>query len=162
MELIMRILAAAILVGLTAPLAGAADKDEVKAKEAAVAFLNAVKAKDLDLVMKTVDVPLLYEFDREGRLIEKSDELKKTMTAFLAKIEPEQVPSELGSAVDLPGLRKLFEGREESDRKMFERIETVTGRSGYAIYLKKQGGREAGALHVRIKDGKAVVVGIPH
>ena len=53
----MRTLAAALLLALAASTLSAADKDEDKAKEVTVAFLKAVKAKDLDAVMKTVDVP---------------------------------------------------------------------------------------------------------
>src|SRR5438067_5607220 len=72
----MRTLAAALLLALAASTLSAADKDEDKAKEVTAAFLKAVKAKDLDAVMKTVDVPFLSD-DKDGvKVIEKTEDLK--------------------------------------------------------------------------------------
>jgi hypothetical protein len=152
----MRLVAATLLLALAGSLAAAADKDEDRAKEAALAFLKAVKAKDLDAVMKTVDTPFLFE--GKGEPIAKADELRETMKSFFTSVEPDRVPTEVGKALDLPGIRKLVE--EKKDRKSLEGIEKVLGKTGYAVFLVRDG-KERGAVLVRLKDGKAAVVGIP-
>ena len=53
----MRLLAIATLIAFGASPVSAADKNEDKAKEAAVAFLKAVKSKDVDAVLKTRETP---------------------------------------------------------------------------------------------------------
>jgi hypothetical protein len=159
----MRLLATAIMLAIGGSILSAADKDEDKAKEAALAFLKAVKAKDLDAAMKTADVPFLTE-DKDGaKVIDKVDDLKGDLKEKFGKIkDAERIPSELGKVVDVTGVRKLFESRTEPvDKKALEQIEKVLGKSGYAVFLI-QDGKERGALLVRIKDGKAKVVGIPN
>jgi hypothetical protein len=151
----MRLLAVVLMIAIAGSLASAADKDEDKAKEAALAFLKAVKAKDLDAVMKTVDVPFLIEGNSET--IAKSDELKDAMKMFLTKVQPDKVPMELGKALDVPAVKKLL---DEKKAKQAEAIEKVLGDTGYAVFILKDG-KERGALFVRLKDGKAAVVGIP-
>src|SRR5262249_12716827 len=58
---VMRALAVALLVAFAAPApVSAADTDKDKAKEAALAFLKAVKKKDADAVMKTTAAPFVF------------------------------------------------------------------------------------------------------
>lgn len=155
----MRLLSAVLFACATAGLVYAtADKDEDKAKEAAVAFLKAVKAKDLDAVMKTVDVPYLSDDKGSVKLIEKTEDLKEALKPFLEKVQPDKVPSEVGKTLDLPAIRELL--AKKDDKKIIESIEKVLGKAGYAVFLV-QNGKERGAVLVRIKDGKAAVVGIP-
>ena len=96
----MRLLAVTTLLAFAAP-AAAADKDEDKAREAAVAFMKAVKAKDLDAVMKTVDVPFLFEDAREP--VTKPDDLKAGWEKALPKVKPEKLPSGVGMVMGVPG-----------------------------------------------------------
>ena len=153
----MRPLAVALLVALAAPVS-AADKDEEKAKEATLAFLKAVKAKDLDAVLKTVDVPFIL--DGKAEPITKSEELKDALKPFLEKVKPEKVPTELGALLDGPAFRKKFEGKEKEREKQLTDVEKVLGKTGYVVMLVKDG-QERGGILVRIKDGRAKVVGIP-
>src|SRR5262245_17011447 len=98
MRLFTAVLFACLAVGL---VSGAADKDEDKAKEAAVAFLKAVKAKDLDAVMKAVDVPYLND-DKDGlKVIEKTEDLKAAVKTLLEKVQPDKIPTEVGKALDV-------------------------------------------------------------
>jgi hypothetical protein len=151
----MRALTALLFVALAGSLAVAADKDEDKAKEAATAFLKALKTKDVDAVMKTVDVPFLFE----GKgVIEKTDDLKSSMKTITEKVEIDKIPTELGKMLDVAAIRKLFEKKD--DKKPLENIEKVLGKTGYAVFFVRDG-KERGAVLVRIKDDKAVVVGLP-
>jgi len=151
----MRLLLVAAALAVAAPQVCAADKDEDKAKEVSLAFLKAVKAKDLDAVMKTVDTPFLME--SQGP-IAKPDELKDAMKTFLEKVNPDKVPSEVGTVLDLPALRKKI--KEKADEKEVEKIEKILGKTGYVVMLKVDG-KERGGLLVQVKDGQAKVVGIP-
>lgn len=154
----MRLLSAAILVAtltaLAAPPAAAADKNEEKAKEAAVAFLKAVKAKDLDAVMKTVDVPFLMEDQPEP--LAKTDEVKAALKTLLEKVKPEKVPTDVGAVLDLPTVRKKVEKQKKNGA---ETIEKLIGKNGFVVVVTKDG-KEQGAVLVRMKDGQAKVVGI--
>jgi len=154
----MRLLATVVLLAVASP-AVAADADEDKAKEVATAFLKAVKAKDLDAVMKTADVPFLKDDKGKPKLIEKTEDLKADLKAMLEKIlDAEKLPGEVSEALDLPAIRKLLEGKNAAaDFKTFEK---VLGDKGYVVMLGKPGD-ERGAVFVRIKDGKAKVVGFP-
>jgi hypothetical protein len=155
----MRILATVLLIGLAGSLARAADKDEDKAKEAAVAFMKAVKAKDLDAVMKAVDVPFLTTDKGVVKVIDKTDDLKADLKAKLEKLkDAEKTPTEVSEVMDLPTLRKKIEGKK--DDTVIKAVEKVLGDKGYVIIVGKAGQRSGGVL-VRLKDGKAVVVGIP-
>ena len=155
----MRLLAVVLMVAIAGSLASAADKDEVKAKEAALAFLKAVKAKDLDAVMKSVDVPFLND-DKDGlKMIEKVDDLKADLKAKLERIkDTERIPTEVSEVLDLPALRKKIEGKK--DEEVLKKIEKVLGDKGYAVMFGSETKR-GGTMLVRIKDGKAAVVGIP-
>src|SRR5262245_263454 len=152
----MRLLTTLLLVSLAGSLAVAADKDEDKAKEAVTAFLKALKSKDVDAVMKTVDVPFFLE-GKDG-VIDKTDDLKSKMKTFLEKVEPDKLQLEIGKTLDVAAIRKLFEGKD--DKKSLENVEKVLGKTGYAVFLLRDG-KERGAVLVRIKDDKAAVVGIP-
>jgi hypothetical protein len=155
----MRTLAVALLIASAGSLASAADKDEDKAKEATIAFLKAVKAKDIDALMKTVDVPFLMTVERKPKVFEKADELKTELKATLDKIKDgSKIPAEAGEVLDLPAVRKKIEGKK--DKEVLELVEKVLGANGYVVMLGKDG-KEGGAVLVRIKDGKAVVVGLP-
>jgi hypothetical protein len=154
----MRTLAIALTVAFTTP-AFAADKDEDKAKEAAVAFMKAVKAKDLDALMKTVDVPFLMTVAKEPKVLEKTDEVKAELKMALEKLaDTERVPTEVLEVLDAPALRKKLEGKKDAD--VIKMVEKVLGEKGYAVVVGKEGASR-GAVLVRIKDGKAVVVGLP-
>jgi limonene-1,2-epoxide hydrolase len=152
----MRLLAAMLFACLTVPLASADDKDEAKAKETAVAFLKAVKAKDLDAVMKTVDVPFLT-VDQDGvKVIEKVEDLKAMLKPLLEKVQPDKItPTEVGKPLDADAARKVIE-------KELEPIEKTLGKSGWYMVFVLQDGKEQGRpMLVCIKDGKAAVVMLP-
>jgi hypothetical protein len=148
----MRPLAAVLLLAFAASPAVAADKDEDKAKEAALALLKAVKAKDLDAVMKVVDVPFILE---DTKVVAKTDELKAALKPLLEDLKPEKLPDAAGAVLDLPAIRKKLKDRE----KVLAEVEKVLGKTGYAVVMTRDG-KEHGAVLVRIKDGQAKAVGI--
>jgi hypothetical protein len=151
----MRTLSVALVLAIAGSLTAAADKDEDKAKEATLAFLKALKAKDLDAVMKTVDVPYLMEDAKDP--IAKTEELKDKMRTLLEKVKPEKIPDDVSKALDATAFRKL--AQEKGRLKGIEMMEKAIGKTGFAMLLVKDG-KERGLVLVRIKDGTAKVVGI--
>lgn len=152
----MRSLAVVLLAGCTFGLtSAAADTDEDQAKEVAVAFMKAVRAKDLDAIMKTVDYPFMLVVDRKVKLFNKTDDLKAELKMRLEGLkDPEKFPTEADQVIDGTAIRKKIEAKKDADLK--KSVEMVLGDKSYLVTFKGRGG-----LFVRIKDGKAKVVGVP-
>ena len=146
-----------LAVALTVALAttpALADKDDEKAKEAAVAFLKAVKSKDADAVLKTAELPFLTMNDGAPKVWEKADELKADLKAKLDTInDAAQVPTVVEKVVPFAELKDRI--REEDRRKA---VEKVMGDGGYLAFVKTPDEKLVVIL-VRLKDGKAKVVG---
>jgi hypothetical protein len=149
----MRLLAAS-LFALAGSLAPAADKDEDKAKAAAVAFLKAVKAKDVDAVLKTSELPFLALVGGEPKVFEKVDDLKTDLKTKLATIkDAEKVPTEIGRIAPFADLKDNI--KDEARRKA---INKVLGEGGFVAVVKAPDDITVVIL-VRLKDGKAKIVG---
>lgn len=148
----MRLLIAVGLSLLVAPPPSSADEEEEKVKEAAKGYLKALRTGDVDVVMKTVELPFLFRWKSEPFALPV--ELRKSFEQFLKNIKTEQLPTEIGRLVDMQGVRKLFE------QKTKQKAEDVVGKNGFAVFLEREG-QELGAILIRFKDGKAVVVGMP-
>jgi hypothetical protein len=159
----MRFLVVCVFVVFAAPMY-AAEKDDDKAKEVAAAFLKALKAKDLDALMKTVDVPFIVEPESQSaKTTEKLDELKETMAELIKIARPDKVMAlEVGKVYDMAGIAKFVKDKlkaEEAD-KFIEQAEKLVGKDGRMVTLMK-GEKEGTGFLVRIKDGKALVASIP-
>ncbi len=157
----MRPLAVTLLVAFAAP-ALAADKDEEKAKEVSLAFLKAMKEKDLDAVLKTVEAPFYLGGDKE--VLKNGDELKVKLAEVLKELKPENVPDGIGKVFDLPAMRKMLaEAKKEDltkrDQALLRIAEGLKADTVYVIRVERKG-EVQGVVIVRFKDGKAVVVGI--
>src|SRR5215510_3558858 len=133
----MRLLLVAAALAVAAPQVCAADKDEDKAKEVSLAFLKAFKAKDLDAVMKTVDVPFAWDSDGEAEIITKRDELKAKMKALLETEETDRIPTEVGTVADIPTVKKKL--TSERAKKEFELVEKVVGKTGFVVMTAQDG-----------------------
>jgi ketosteroid isomerase-like protein len=152
--------AATLLFAFAASPLLAADKDEVKAKEAAAAFMKAVRAKDVEAVMKVVDVPFTFGGTKEP--IDKVDQLRRQFSERLKAVNPDKVPDTIGEVLDVPSLRKLLEATKEEERapedvEALKVAEKVKGDAVFVIALNK-GGFTLGGVIVRVQDGKASVV----
>ena len=160
----MRALLVCLFVVFASP-SYAADNDSDKAKEVVEAFLQGLKAKDIDTVMKTVDVPfLLHSSSTDSKPIEKRDELKEVLTKLLEKAEPEKVKAiNVGKVYDMAGLVKYVKdsGTPEKEAARFiEQAEKLGGKNGRVVMLMAEGNEFAGVV-VRFKDAKALIAGVP-
>ncbi len=152
----MRTLAATLLVAVAAATASADDKkkDADKAKDAAVKFLKAVNAKDLDAVMKTVGAPFLHRDGDKAGVVKDEAALKVWMKARLAALqETDKLPLAVEGVEPFADARGRI--KDAADLKVFDE---VVGKDGFAMTAKSEDGKLV-PVYVRIKDGKAVVVG---
>lgn len=150
----MRLLAAALVLALAGPPVPAADKNEDKAKEAAVAFLKAVKAKDADAVMKASAVPFAYRDGETLTVLKEADALKKWVKEKLEEIkDADKVPTEVSAVYALADIKDKI--KDDEQRKT---IEEVVGKDGFVAVVSADG--KMIPILVRVKDGKAAVVGL--
>ncbi|MDY3552426.1 hypothetical protein R5W24_001508 [Gemmata sp. JC717] len=150
----MRMFAAALTLALAAPVF-AADKNEDKAKETAVAFLKAVKAKDADAVLKVSAVPFAHKEGDDVSLLKDAAELKKWVKERLEQVDADKVPTELDA------LHPFAEVKEKiKDEKQRKQLEELAGKEAFVGVISVDGNTIT--LLVRIKDGKAAVVGAGH
>jgi hypothetical protein len=157
----MRALVTLALVALSTSATPAADKDADKAKEVTQAFLKALKAKDIDALMKTVDVPFVTDHGTDAsKTIDKTAELKTAMTKFVESAVPEKVAAlEVGTVYDMGAFAKF--AKDKGAEEVAERAEKLVGKTGYMVMLSGKDGKERSGVLVRIKDGKASIAGIP-
>ena len=150
----MRPLAVALLVAFAAAPCSAADKNEDKAKEAAAAFLKAVKAKDADAVMKVAATPFLYKDGDNLTVIKETDELKKWVKEKLSEIgNTEKVPTEVKTLYTFAEIKDKI--KDAAQRKQ---VEEVLGKDGFVAVVMADD--KMLPILVRVKDGKAAIVGI--
>jgi len=151
----MRFLVVCVLVVFTAPVY-AADKEEEKAKAVLGEFLKALKAKDIDALMKTVDVPFGDNVGLEP--INKPEKLKERCELLLKIMIPEKIMSyEVGKVYDMAGIAKY--AKENKEEKLAEHAEKLVGKTGYMVMIVDKG-KESHSVLVRLKDGKAFVAGL--
>jgi hypothetical protein len=150
----MRPLAAVLFIAFAASSTAAADKNEDKAKAAAVAFLKAVKAKDADAVMKVSAAPFAYRDGDKVAVLKDTDALKKWLKEKLDEIkDADKVPTELAAIHPFADIKEKI--KDEEQRKT---IEEVVGKDGFVAVVSADG--KMIPILVRIKDDKAIVVGL--
>jgi len=152
----------ALLVGLFVVFASpsyAEDKDEDKAKEVATAFLKAVDAKDIDAVMKTVDVPFVLNFGSpKAKTLDKADELKEAMAKLVKEAEPDLIKSfKIGKVYDMPALAQY--AKDKGVPEIAEQAEKLVGKSGRMVMIMEKKDETPFVL-IRFKDGKALIASL--
>ncbi len=152
----MRLLAVAVLFAFVGAVPAADDKakPEDKAKAAAVAFLKAVKAKDLDAAMKLADVPFAVK-DDSLTVIKKTDELKAWMKDKFAEIkDADKIPTEVKDLLPFATVKEMIK-----DEKEKAQAEEIIGKDGFVAFIESADGKKV-AIGVRMKDGKPKVVAV--
>ena len=149
----MRCLAIAIAFAFTSTTF-AADKAEATAKEAAIAFLKAVKTKEADSVMKLCDVPFAY---RDGGITahKDADSLKKWIKEKLESLkDPDKVPTEISEMMPFATVKEKIKDASEK-----ELAEQVMGKDGFLAVIMSDDSKKIG-IAIRMKDGKPKIVGL--
>ena len=151
----MRSLAVGLLFAFAAAPASAADKNEDKAKEAAVAFLKAIKAKDVDAVMKASAAPFAHREGGDISVIKDEAELKKWVKGKLDEIkDADKVPTDVEKVVPFADLKAKLDADDQ------KKVEEVVGKDGFVAMIEVEG--KMVVILIKMKDGKGKVVGIGH
>jgi hypothetical protein len=154
----MRALAVAVLVAVAAPPGAAVDKDkekdEDKAKEAATAFLKALKAKDVDAALKVSATPFGYRDGEKSVVLDDEAALKKWLKERIDAIKDADA-----QATEIKGLQSFAALKEKiADADKLKTIEDVIGKDGFvAVYRADE---KMIPILIRMKDGKAKIVGV--
>ena len=155
----MRAFFAGIFIVLAAPTARAVDADTDRAKAAAVALLAAAKAKDLDGVMKAVDVPFVLDFGREeAQTFDNTVKLQAAFTKLMDQVDPDHVPTVVETVFDMPALAE--QAKERGAEKQYAAMEKLVGKTGYMVRVQSKDGKDTSGMLIRIKDGKAFVAAL--
>jgi len=150
----MRPLIVTIVLAFVAPQVFSAEKNEDKAREAAVAFLKAVKAKDVDAVLKVSAAPFVYQDGEKAAVLKDEAALKAWVKERLDGLkEADKVPTKVEKIVPFAELKG--EIKDADERK---KVEEIVGNDGF-VAIVSDGGEMIGIL-IRVKDGKATVVGV--
>ncbi len=161
----MRRLAAISLAALTLGAAlQADDKSEDKAKSAAVAFMKALKSKNVDAALKEADVPFLFpDLAPKGQpkldKLEKNEALAASLESLMEKEKKWDAPIAVGKVVPLADFKKVMEKNPKAP-DMVKQILEVGGADGFGVFMNDDKKQEAAGLLVRIQGNSAKVVGI--
>jgi hypothetical protein len=156
---ILLFVAATVVVGTGARVV-AEEKDaktDTQAKEAVEEFFKAFKAKDIDGVIKTVDVPFCRE---GGKNIKQRDDLKQFFNKALDLRDPSKDSITVKLVTTLPKL-EASEGKLTDDER--KAVEEVLGKDHRVVRVEwdRVGeGKQKRLILVRFQKGEAKVVGI--
>jgi hypothetical protein len=153
----MRILLAVAL--FTCATAAAADKPEDLAKDTALAFLKAAKARNLDDAVKLTGTPYFSQKGDEVKLLDKADDVRAALkTGFDRPINEETFPTDVVEIVPAAKVKEKYGAKTKPET--FELIEKALGKDGFVVVLGKDK-KPTGGVMIAMKDGKAKIVGIP-
>jgi len=126
-------------------------KAEDQAKEVVGKFIKAFKAKELDKLLEVVDVPWVDDLAK-GEVIKTKEALKKHLQALLQESKPEN----LGEVLRVVAFSKLRDKiKQEEIRKMLDQVISKED----LVVEYGVGKRERSIALVRVRDGKAKIVG---
>jgi len=150
---ILAVLALAV-VALLVPTVRADEETDLKAREAATDFLNALKAESIEGVMKVVDVP----FYEDGDSVHKErDGVEKLVRDLFEKEDLSSVKFEISKVHAFEDVREKF---SEAKRDLLKGV-MADGDRVVQFTLDDDGQKEEEFLVlVRFREGTAKVVGV--
>jgi len=145
---------AALATFLCAPAVRAQDKTEAQVKEVVGQFTKAVKGKDIVNLMRVQEVPFFFDGKRN---ITELDELRKLWTGVLEKKDLAQAEFQIE---EIQVFEKAQERFSEKERELLKDVMKKDDRVVRLSVLQKGKTTEGLRLLVRLKDGKAKIVGL--
>lgn len=133
---------------------GAEEPADKSAGETVEKFMAAVKSKDLDAVMQTVEVPWFHKGDE---IIKERSELKKEFDSLFTKRDFKDLKFEIKKIAAFSAVREKTMGDE---RKLLDEVLTGDDRVVLLEIETEKKGKEKLILLVKVKEGKGKVVGI--
>jgi hypothetical protein len=147
----------ALLIGalcaplLAAPIAAQADAAlDSAARKAALAFMKALRKKDIAAALQFIDAPFVAE---DSRLLATEDEVKAYLTGMLAHADPAELPNEVLAILDYDQSRAAT---AERARKLRDAVLDA----GDLLVATGRNGLSRGVLLMKCGGGKLAVVGV--
>jgi hypothetical protein len=146
------ILALALIAPLLPAIAQAQDNAALNeaASDAAVAFMKALRKKDIEAALQFTAAPFVAE---DAQLLATKDDVKTYLTTLLGGIEPSELPNAVLGVLDYEASRA---GTDEKALKLRDTVLT----KGDLLIATGRDGISRGVLLVKAVGGKAVVVGV--
>jgi hypothetical protein len=136
---------------LAAPPAARADVAlDTAASKAALAFMKALRKKDIATALQFIDAPFVAE---DARLLATEDDVKAYLLDMLAHIDPGELPNEVLAVLDYDQSRAAT---AEQARKLRDAVLA----SGDLLVATGRNGLSRGVLLVKCGGEKPVVVGV--
>ena len=157
LPLILVASAALVVFGVGEAAQEKGDKADAQAREAVGQFFKAFQVKDLEGLMKVVDVPFCRE---GGKNVEKGDDLKQFFKTALDRRDFSKDKIRITLVTTLAKLEELEGKFTEAERKA---VQGVLGKGHRVVKVEwdRHGeGRHRALIFVRFQEGKAKVVGI--
>jgi hypothetical protein len=120
------------------------------ASDAAMAFMKALRKKDVGAALLFVDAPFLVE---DAQLLATKDDVKAYLTTLLGGIEPSELPNAVLGILDYD------QSRAATEAKVLKLRDAVLG-TGDLLIATGRNGLSRGVLLVKAGGGKPVVVGV--
>jgi hypothetical protein len=150
-----RLILVVALSALTAPFANCEEDPSDKAAAGIVGkFMAAVKGKDLEAVMRTVEVPW---FHKGEEVIKERSELKKEFDSLFAKRDFGELKYEIKRIAAFSAIRDKTMGEE---RKLLDEVLSGSDRVVLLEIASEKKGPEKLVLLVKLSQDTAWVVGI--
>lgn len=145
-----RTLLAVALLAL-APRAAVADAAlNDAASDAALAFMKALRKKDVEAALLFVDAPFLAE---DAQLLATKEDVKAYLTTLLGGIEPSELPNAVLGILDYD------QSRAATESKVLKLRDAVLD-PGDLLIATGRNGLSRGVLLVKASGGKPMVVGV--
>jgi hypothetical protein len=141
-------LCAPALLAPIAALANATLNDA--ASKAALAFMKALRKKDVDTALQFIDAPFVVE---DAQLLATEDDVKAYLLDMLAHADPRELPNEVLAVFDYD------ESRAATISQALKLRDAVLD-SGDLLVATGRNGLSRGVLLVKAGGGKPVVVGV--
>ncbi|MCI0700885.1 MAG: hypothetical protein L0241_07365, partial [Planctomycetia bacterium] len=123
--------------------------------EAALAFLKAVKAKDVDAVMKVSAAPFVRYAEGAVEVLKDEAALKAWVKEKIGEIKnTDKIPTTIDKITPFAEIKDKI--KDANDRK---KIEEVVGKDGFVAFITS-GDEKMIPILVRVKDGQAKIVGL--
>jgi hypothetical protein len=142
------LVAPALLAMPVAAFADAALNDA--ANKAALAFLKALRKKDIAAALQFIDAPFVAE---DAQLLATEDDVKAYLLAMLAHADPAELPNEVLAVLDYD------ESRAATAQQALKLRDAVLD-TGDLLVATGRNGLSRGVLLVKCGGGKPVVVGV--
>jgi len=145
----------AVLFAAVGPVRAAEpdDKTKMKAKEVVEQFIKAIKAEDLDALLKIIDVPWLHD----NKVIKDKDDQKATIKKAFDDKDFSNLSAEIREYHTYGDVREKL----KEDRR--EKVDEVLSKEDVIVMIQLDtgdGNKRRNGVLVKIKDGKAKVVGL--